>query len=98
MARTVNQQGRFDIRGEFIRAAKMLNTSHGRQQWLSDVCIERVLPERLPPRPKRPDGDNAETVLDAPGIGKDGNGEVRVLLPPVTALTGEIKGGDFGEV
>jgi hypothetical protein len=75
----------------------MLNTTQGRQQWLSDVCIERVLPERLP-RPKRPDGDNAETVLDVPEVGKEGTGGVRVLLPPVTALTGEIRGGDFGDV
>jgi len=66
VARTVNQQGRFDIRGEFIRATKMLNTPHGRQQWLSDVCIERVLPERLPPRPRKPDAENVDTGLEAP--------------------------------
>jgi hypothetical protein len=60
----------------------MLNTPHGRQQWLSDVCIERVLPERLPPRPRIPDGESAETVLESPEMGEgEGNG-VMVLLPP----------------
>lgn len=34
----------------------MLNVLHGRQQWLADVCIERVLPERRPPRPTTANG------------------------------------------
>jgi hypothetical protein len=35
----------------------MLNVVHGRQQWLADVCIERVLPERRPQRPMTANGD-----------------------------------------
>jgi hypothetical protein len=29
----------------------MLNVVNGRQQWLGDVCIERILPERRPRAP-----------------------------------------------
>ena len=46
VARTVNKQGRLDIRGEFARAAKMLNSERMRRQFLGDVCVERVLPPR----------------------------------------------------
>ena len=69
----------------------MLNTPHGRQQWLSDVCIERVLPGRLPPRPRKIEGENgetvlqgedAETVLEPVDAREEGKG-VKVLLPPV---------------
>lgn len=35
-----------DIKGEFIRAAKMLNSGRMRRGFLADVCVERILPER----------------------------------------------------
>jgi len=47
VARTVNKQGRVDVREEFQRAAKMLNSVHGRKRWLGDVCNERVVPHTV---------------------------------------------------
>jgi hypothetical protein len=67
----------------------MLNAVSKRTQWLSDLCIERVLPERLPPRPRRMEKGEAEglgeTVLEAVEIG---DGAVRVSLPPVATGVG----------
>ena len=72
-----------------MRAAKMLNAVSKRTQWLSDVCIERVLPERLPSRPRRMENEEVEglgeTVVKSVEIG---DGEVRVALPPVTTGVG----------
>jgi hypothetical protein len=83
VARTVNHQGLFEIRGQYIRAEKMLNAVSRRGQWLTDVCIERILPERPPPQRRGQDGEAeelGETVVDTLEIG---DGEVRVALPPV---------------
>jgi terminal uridylyltransferase len=85
VARTVNHRGLFEIRGEFMRTAKMLNSATKRTQWLSDICIERVLPDRFPPWSKRKENEAAEglgeTVVETVEIG---DGEVRVASPPVT--------------
>lgn len=65
VARTVNKQGRIDIRGEFMRAAKMLNSGSMRGQFLGDVCVERVLPERrLSVSERGENGANGERVLE----------------------------------
>jgi hypothetical protein len=59
----------------------MLNVLHGRQQWLADVCIERVLPERRPPRPTTANGDapkgNENRELEN-GNDEDGNGNSEI--------------------
>lgn len=58
----------------------MLNSTRRRRQFLADVCIERILPERRPPRPRRAEeGENAETVEELPEARL---GVLRVSLPP----------------
>jgi terminal uridylyltransferase len=69
VARTVNKQGRLDIRGEFMRAAKMLNSPFMRRQFLGDVCVERVLPERPVSQTEKP-GENGEKE----GVQKENEG------------------------
>ena len=70
----------------------MLNSIQMRKLFLTDVCNERVLPERPSPQPRRVDGENnavneedegrnGETVEDPPDIAPVG--VVRVALPPV---------------
>jgi hypothetical protein len=60
----------------------MLNTVAGRQQWLADVCVERVLPERVP-RPRRGE-ENGQTkeILEAEGEGNVvEDGKVKIVIP-----------------
>jgi len=77
----------------------MLNSIQIRKQCLTDICNERIIPERPPPQPRRGEGDvftvdgeheerNGETVEEAPYIG--GIGVVTVSLPPVN---GTVKDG-----
>lgn len=83
----MNQQGRFEIRGEFIRAAKMLNVTGGRQQWLGDVCVERVLSERVSrPRKEEENGQTREEVEE----NSDEEGKARVVIPSMEMLQKEL--------
>jgi hypothetical protein len=82
VARTVNQQGRFEIRGEFIRAAKMLNVVNGRVQWLWDLCSERILPEKPIQKRLEVNGQTKEEAVDGDGEKSgDEDGKVRVVIP-----------------
>jgi hypothetical protein len=47
----------------------MLNAVHGRKQWLTDVCIERILPD--PPPRRHANGANG----DVTGNGVNGDAE-----------------------
>jgi len=42
----------------------MLNAVHGRKQWLTDVCIERVLPD--PPPRRHVNGVNGDSATNGP--------------------------------
>ena len=75
----------------------MLNVVSGRQQWLPDVCVERVLPERVPRGPRR-----GAATGDGDGDGDGMNGQtreegemvvegekVKVVLPALEVGNGE---------
>jgi hypothetical protein len=69
----------------------MLRNVHGRKQWLTDICNERVLPER----PAKPRGSGVSENNGAEGMAEtgvepvmEGDGVVRVSLPPVNAAGG----------
>lgn len=69
----------------------MLNVVSGRQQWLPDVCVERVLPERGPRGPRRGtgegDGMNGQTREEGEMV-EEGE-EVKVALPALEVGNGE---------
>jgi hypothetical protein len=56
----------------------MLNAVHGRKQWLSDVCIERVLPDPPPRRPANGEahanGEEEEKPLISDEVAETGGG------------------------
>jgi hypothetical protein len=73
----------------------MLNSIQIRKQFLTDICIERILPERSPPPPPRPAVNGEQQPENGEGMGPETVfereiqsttarvGVVRVVLPPV---------------
>lgn len=94
VARTVNTRGRVEIRGEFLRAAKMLNNVHGRKWFLKDFCVERVLPEYVPKPVSRgqngekesndngENGENEDGDEDESVADEEKDVQIKVLMPP----------------
>jgi len=73
-----------------MRAAKMLNSVHGRKFFLKDVCVERVVPEYIPKTVAKDENGDKESNENEEGeedvenesVEVDEDVRIKVLIPP----------------